>query len=156
MFPAPDLSPIISSVAFFHFISLSLRLSNPPSLSLYVSPSLSHLRKSGACTVKLFSAAILCFSSKLALVTLFVRKVGVYLSGAPCGTPPKGKSHSREPLLKGRLSTVDFFVLTSLDELLLILQELFDFFYKTSYLNEEVNSTEPSPSVSVPWSLSSL
>jgi hypothetical protein len=24
-------------------------------------------------------------------------------------------------------------------------------FYKTSYLNEEVNCTEPSPSVSVPW-----
>jgi len=23
--------------------------------------------------------------------------------------------------------------------------------YKTSYLNEEVNRTEPSPSVSVPW-----
>jgi hypothetical protein len=26
-------------------------------------------------------------------------------------------------------------------------------FYKTSYLNEEVNCTEPSPSVSVPWQL---
>jgi hypothetical protein len=24
-------------------------------------------------------------------------------------------------------------------------------FYKTSYLNEEVNCTEPSPSVSIPW-----
>jgi hypothetical protein len=24
-------------------------------------------------------------------------------------------------------------------------------FYQTSYLNEEVNCTEPSPSVSVPW-----
>jgi len=24
-------------------------------------------------------------------------------------------------------------------------------FYKTSYLNEEVNCTEPSPSVSFPW-----
>jgi hypothetical protein len=28
-------------------------------------------------------------------------------------------------------------------------------FYKTSYLNEEVNRTEPSGSVSVPWQLSS-
>jgi len=25
------------------------------------------------------------------------------------------------------------------------------FFYKTDYLNEEVNCTEPSPSVSIPW-----
>ncbi len=32
-----------------------------------------------------------------------------------------------------------------------MLQLLFNFFYKTSYLNEEVNSTEPSPSVSFPW-----
>jgi hypothetical protein len=36
-----------------------------------------------------------------------------------------------------------------LDQLLLIQQTLFTF-YKTSYLNEEVNRTEPSPSVSVP------
>jgi hypothetical protein len=34
-------------------------------------------------------------------------------------------------------------VLTSSDQLLLVLNYL----YKTSYLNEEVNSTEPSPSV---------
>jgi hypothetical protein len=27
----------------------------------------------------------------------------------------------------------------------------FTFIYKTSYLNEEVNCTEPSPSLSVPW-----
>jgi hypothetical protein len=49
----------------------------------------------------------------------------------------------------GRLSTVDLLALTSLDQLLLTQQILF--FYKTSYLNEEVNCTEPSPSVSVPW-----
>jgi hypothetical protein len=41
--------------------------------------------------------------------------------------------------------------LTSLDHLLLRMQTLITFFYKTGYLNEEVNRTEPSPSVSVPW-----
>ena len=50
-----------------------------------------------------------------------------------------------------RLSAVDLLVLTSLDQLLLILANAF--FYKTSCLNEEVNRTEPSPSVSVPWSV---
>jgi hypothetical protein len=52
---------------------------------------------------------------------------------------------------RGRLSTVDLLVLTSLDWLLLTMQTLFTFFYKTSYLNEEVNGTEQSPSVSFPW-----
>jgi hypothetical protein len=28
---------------------------------------------------------------------------------------------------------------------------IFIFFYKTCYLNEEVNCIEPSPEVSVPW-----
>jgi hypothetical protein len=40
-------------------------------------------------------------------------------------------------------------VLTGLDQLILKQQTLL-FFYKTTYLNEEVNRTEPSPSVSVP------
>jgi hypothetical protein len=31
------------------------------------------------------------------------------------------------------------------------LKTLFTFFYSTSYPNEEVNRTEPSTSVSVPW-----
>jgi hypothetical protein len=51
---------------------------------------------------------------------------------------------------RGRLSTVDPLVLTSLDQPLLILK--MSLFYKASYLNNEVNRTEPSPSVSVPWS----
>ncbi len=54
--------------------------------------------------------------------------------------------YNREPLLKGRLSTFDLLVLTSLDQLLLTLQTL----HKTSYLNEEVNCTEPFLSVSAP------
>jgi hypothetical protein len=52
----------------------------------------------------------------------------------------------------GRLSTVDLLVLTSLDQLLLIVDIIY-LLYKTSYFNEEVNCTEPSPSVSIPWSL---
>ncbi len=62
----------------------------------------------------------------------------------------KNGSLSREPLLKGRLSTVDLLVLTSLYQMLLIMQTLFTFFNKTSYLEEEVNCTESSPSVRVP------
>jgi hypothetical protein len=57
---------------------------------------------------------------------------------------------SREVLLKGRLSTVDLLVLTSFDQLLFILKILFNLFSKISYLNEEANSTEPSPSVRIP------
>ena len=45
----------------------------------------------------------------------------------------------------GGLSTVDLLV-TSLDQLLFILKLLFAL-YKTTYLNKEVNCTEPSPSV---------
>jgi hypothetical protein len=37
---------------------------------------------------------------------------------------------------KGRISTVDLSVLTSLNRLLLIMQTLLTIFYKTSYLNE--------------------
>jgi hypothetical protein len=49
------------------------------------------------------------------------------------------------------LTTVDLLVLTSLDQLLFILKILFTLFlfYKPGYLNEEVNCTEPSPSVSL-------
>jgi len=53
------------------------------------------------------------------------------------------------PYWRGRISTIDFLVLTSLDQLLLILN-WFIIFYKTTYLTEEVNRAEPSTSVSVP------
>ncbi len=43
---------------------------------------------------------------------------------------------------------VDLLVLNSLDQLLFMLKLYF--FYKTTLLDEEVNSTEPSPSVRVP------
>ncbi len=45
------------------------------------------------------------------------------------------------------LSKIDLLVLTSLDQLLLILKTLLTFLQK-SYLNEEANRTEPSPSIS--------
>ena len=50
----------------------------------------------------------------------------------------------------GRHSTVELFVFSS-DYLLLILKILSTFYCKTSCLNEEVNCTEPAPSVSIPW-----
>ncbi len=56
---------------------------------------------------------------------------------------PAGKSYWRESL-----STVDLLVPASLDQLLSLLRILF-FFYKTSKLNEKVNCTQPSPSVSI-------
>ncbi len=53
---------------------------------------------------------------------------------------------------KGRITTVDLLVLTCLYQLLLILPTLFTFLQKNKLLNEEVNRTEASPSVSVLWS----
>jgi hypothetical protein len=55
----------------------------------------------------------------------------------------------REVLLRreGSVSTVDLLVLTCLD--LFYMENIF--FYKTSYLNEEVGCTVPSPSVSILW-----
>ncbi len=60
-------------------------------------------------------------------------------------SPKAGRAYRR-----GRLSTIDLLVLTCLVQLLWIMQTYL-LLYKTScYLNEEVNRTEPSPSVSVP------
>ncbi len=47
---------------------------------------------------------------------------------------------------------IDLLILASLDQLLVILQTYL-LFNKTSYPNEEVNGTEPSPSVRVPCSI---
>jgi hypothetical protein len=47
-----------------------------------------------------------------------------------------GKSYCR-----GRLSTVDLLVLTNVDQQSFVLKMSFTFFYKTSYLNKEVNCT---------------
>jgi len=55
-------------------------------------------------------------------------------------------THSEESLLKGKAQYNGPPLLTSLDQLLLIEQTLFTF-YRISYLNEEVNCTEHSPSV---------
>ncbi len=61
----------------------------------------------------------------------------------------RGLPFYREALLTGRLSTIDLLVLKSLDLLLLTIKNYL-LYYKTSYLNKEVNRTEPSPSVSTP------
>jgi hypothetical protein len=66
---------------------------------------------------------------------------------------------SREASLKGEgsvqltslyLSTADLLVLTSLVKLNFYTENIIYHFYNTSYLNEEVNCTDPSPSVSTP------
>jgi hypothetical protein len=56
-----------------------------------------------------------------------------------------------EFLLKGRLSTVDLIVLNSLHQLLFKVKILFSFVTKQATFKEEVNCTEPSPLVSIPW-----
>jgi hypothetical protein len=60
-------------------------------------------------------------------------------------TSPSGKSYRR-----GRLSTVDLLVITSLDELLVIMQTLFTF-KKTRYLTVEANRTENSLAIGFPF-----
>jgi hypothetical protein len=49
-----------------------------------------------------------------------------------------------------RINTAVLLVLTSSDKLLFKRNYIF-LFYKTTYSNEEVNCTEPHPSVRVPW-----
>jgi hypothetical protein len=49
------------------------------------------------------------------------------------------------------MSTVDLLVLPNLDQLLFKLKLYFSFFYKTTYLNEEVKCTDPFPSLRLPW-----
>jgi hypothetical protein len=63
---------------------------------------------------------------------------------------PKAALNPGNTFRSGRFCTVDLLVLINVDQLLFILKEIF-FFYKTSYLDGEVNGTEPSHSVSVPW-----
>ncbi len=57
---------------------------------------------------------------------------------------------TREVLLKGKAQyRITLLPLISLDQLIFKAKMLFTFFYKTSYLNEEVNCTEPFPLVGV-------
>ncbi len=60
---------------------------------------------------------------------------------------------SGQGILTGRISTINLLVLTSSNYLLLIVKMHIFLFLQTSYLNKEVNCTEPSsPLVSCPWS----
>ncbi len=54
------------------------------------------------------------------------------------------------PYWRGRFSTVDLLMPTCLYHTLFIFLTLFTFF-RTSYLNEEVSRTDPSPKVKIPW-----
>jgi hypothetical protein len=54
------------------------------------------------------------------------------------------------PYSTGKLCTVDLLVLTSSDSACFVITHILNLF-QTSYLDEEVNRTEPSASVSVPW-----
>ncbi len=80
-----------------------------------------------------------------------VSKKKSFITSTPGSTTSKpakvlaGKSYWR-----GRLSTVDLLVLSSLDQLLFLWKYYLPF-YKTSCPNEEVNCSEPFPSVSIPW-----
>ncbi len=59
---------------------------------------------------------------------------------------------ARKSCWRGRLSVVDRLILTRLDQLLLVFEYYLPF-YQTSYLNEEVNCTKPSPQLVFPeWS----
>jgi hypothetical protein len=60
------------------------------------------------------------------------------------------QAHAGKSYRIGKLSSVDLLVLTSSVQLLSKLKIVFTYF-KTSYLNEEVSCTEPSPSISIPW-----
>jgi len=63
---------------------------------------------------------------------------------------PAGKSY-----LRGRLSTVYLLILTSLDQLFFIEKNIY-VLYKTSYFNDEVKCTEPSPQLVFPGSRKSF
>jgi hypothetical protein len=56
------------------------------------------------------------------------------------------------PNRRGRISSVDLPELTKSDQLFFLLKAFF-LFFKTFYFKEEVNCTEPSPSVRVPFSI---
>jgi len=51
---------------------------------------------------------------------------------------------------RGRFSAVDLLLPNSLYHLLFYIETTIKLFYKTSYLNEDVSCTEPSPSVNIP------
>jgi hypothetical protein len=56
-----------------------------------------------------------------------------------------------EYLPKGWINPVDLLVLTTTNQLLFKQKLYFSFFYETTYLDEEVNCIEPTPSIRNPW-----
>ncbi len=61
------------------------------------------------------------------------------------------KTRAGNPCWRGRLSTVDLLVLNYFRSAPFYIEIPFTIVIKTSCLIEDVNCTEPSPSVSVPW-----
>jgi hypothetical protein len=57
---------------------------------------------------------------------------------------------SREPFVREEISIIDLLAFTSLDKMVLKLQTLFAYL-QNKLPHEEVNRTEPSLSVSIPW-----
>jgi hypothetical protein len=84
------------------------------------------------------------FECKSVTGWIYLRSEYLIIVGECPSTSIPGKPCERE-----RLSTVDLLVLTSIIQLLLVMSTSITF-YKISYINEEVNRTEPSLSVSVP------
>jgi hypothetical protein len=68
----------------------------------------------------------------------------------------KVNTNTGKPYWMERLGTVDLLVLTSFRSAVLYIQSIITLCYKTSYINEEINCTEPSPLVSVPWPIQIL
>jgi hypothetical protein len=77
----------------------------------------------------------------------------VFVLGYSIQTPLIFVGERRQPLVKGRLSTIDLLVLTGLDHLIFILKTLFTFVTKhATSIRRSIVLSLPS-SVSVPWSV---
>ncbi len=78
--------------------------------------------------------------------------MGRFIVPTACVKSPAYQSWAGNPYWRGRLITVDLHVQTSLYQLLLMFQKHALLFYRKSLLIEVINRTEPSPSISIPWS----
>jgi hypothetical protein len=74
-----------------------------------------------------------------------------HLRQKPASFSSQVKSQPGKSYRRGRLSTVGLLALTCLRSAHFKNENIIYLFYQTSYLNLEVNGTEPSPSVRLPW-----
>ncbi len=94
--------------------------------------------------VSLFRTDIILFCIETETEMILTDKETVSTGHGVCLVFPGKPNWRRSP------STVDLLVLISLYQLVLV-ENIINLLNKTNYLNEEVNGTEPSLSVSVPW-----